>query len=170
MLSRLAVAGTAVVAAVACGGGDGSEGLSRQEFIQEAEAICKRAQSESDALAEPQTDAEAIDFSEQTVSILERMITDLGELEPPSQLKADVEGWLALADRQATTGGDFIEALREQDEAPTGSGSRWASPSDSRRSSLATSRSFRLASSASSTTCPPLLALRPNRTRGSAGA
>jgi uncharacterized protein Yka (UPF0111/DUF47 family) len=28
-----------------------------------------------------------------------------------------VEGWLALADRQATTGGDLIEALREQDEA-----------------------------------------------------
>ena len=120
MLSRLAfvaVAGTALVAAVGCGGGDGSEGLSRQEFIQQAEAICERAESESDALAEPQTDVEVIEFGEQNVSILERMISDLGELEPPSELKADVEGWLALADRQVTTGGDFIEAFREQDEA-----------------------------------------------------
>jgi hypothetical protein len=120
MLSRLAyvaVAGSALVTAVGCGGGDGSEGLSRQEFIQQAEAICERAESESDALAEPQTDAELIEAGEQNLSILERMISDLGELEPPSELKADLESWLALADRQATTAGDFIEALREQDQA-----------------------------------------------------
>lgn len=120
MLSRLAfvaVAGTALIAAVGCGGGGGGESLSRQEFIQQADAICERAKSDSDALAEPQTDVDVIEFGEQNVSLLERVISDLGELEPPSELKADVEDWLALADRQAATGGDFIEAFREQDEA-----------------------------------------------------
>ena len=45
------------------------------------------------------------------------MNSELKELDPPASLEPDVDQWLALADRQADTASELIDALQSEDEA-----------------------------------------------------
>ena len=104
----LAVVATAVLLAAGCGGDDdggGGERLTREEFVTQGNAICAAGNERLDAMfeelfpteedfADPDKQEEAKD---NFVEDIQGQIDDVGELEPPEDMEADVEEFLDTA-------------------------------------------------------------------------
>ncbi len=100
----------AVLVATACGGGDR---LSREEYIHQADAICKRYEGKLrryegrlDQASSPKELAQVIDDAIPTV---EDGIGELRDLEPPESLEQRVTDWLEVNDKNVET----LERLRD---------------------------------------------------------
>jgi hypothetical protein len=106
-----------LILSTACGGGGDGDQLTEDEYVQQAEEICLRASAESDALEQPQTQAEIVEFAQENLRLLVRGNSELRELEPPASLESVVDQWLALSDRQADVASELIDALQSEDEA-----------------------------------------------------
>ena len=85
----------ALVALGAC-----SEGLSKDEFIEQADQICEEADAKSEELAPPRTPEQFEDFADQAREITDQLVQDLGELEPP---EGDADVIDQMLDRIETT-------------------------------------------------------------------
>lgn len=108
-LARI-VAALALVAFSAC-----SQGLSKEEFIEQADQICEEADAKSEELAPPRTPEEFEDFAGQAREITDQLVRDLGELEPP---EGDAEVIQRMLDRIETTIAllpDIQEATAQRD-------------------------------------------------------
>lgn len=112
MASKLTISLAAVAAALAiaaCGGDDEESGdapeatttpaLTEVEFLEEGNAICAAANEEIEAAERKiASEDEAIAFFEETlVPNVQGQLDDLGELQAPPELEADVEALLADA-------------------------------------------------------------------------
>ena len=89
------VAALALVALGAC-----SEGLSKDEFIEQADRICEEADAKSEELAPPRTPEEFEAFAGRAREITDQLVRDLGELEPP---EGDAQVIEQMLDRIQTT-------------------------------------------------------------------
>ena len=78
-----------VMAVSACGGNDGAE--EKQAYVDEATAVCERAQSAFTALPQPSSAAAFAPFADETVSIAERAQRELSALTPPEADRAELE-------------------------------------------------------------------------------
>jgi hypothetical protein len=103
--------------AAGCGGGGEGERLSKQEYIAQADAICADANEDLDALATPQTNAEAADVTEDAIAISERQLESLRALRPPEADEATLNEAYDLLDQQLALGRELVDALRANDEA-----------------------------------------------------
>jgi hypothetical protein len=88
-------------AGAACGG-DSSPPLTSEEFVKQANAICKDrntkvAEKGKDILAKPNPSAEELTefFLKQAIPNAREKLKDLGELHPPTKNKAKVKKMLA---------------------------------------------------------------------------
>lgn len=80
---------------VACGGEDR---LSREEFVEQADAICKEGNEELDRLGdelvaegEQPTEEDLEEFIDQAVANVRGQLDEIEELSPPEDMEADVE-------------------------------------------------------------------------------
>ena len=100
---------------VACGGDDEepatagsggteetSSGVGSQDWVKEVNAICTRNEKETQKLAaQAQEDVQATDekltaeIIERSVPLQEQLLGELGEIEPPEELAADYDAFLA---------------------------------------------------------------------------
>jgi hypothetical protein len=87
------VVGAALLASlpVGCGGSDttsvatsNGQRLSQQEFVAQANAICKQANNRATALPRPSSRATLVSFFEQLEAITDPMVARLAALTPPS--------------------------------------------------------------------------------------
>jgi hypothetical protein len=108
-----AIAGIVVLAA-ACGGEDR---LSREEYIQQADATCKKYEERLKTLEEelqatdsPQEAAKVID---RALPIIREGVGELRDLKPPEDLEGKTDEWLDLNDENTKT----LEELRDAAEA-----------------------------------------------------
>lgn len=99
----------------ACGGG--SDRLTREELISRAEAICTKYEQKLAALAEPKSIADVETLAEQAKPIVEDGVEELGDLEPPKELEADYDRWIALNRDSVKSIDDLKEAAAAGDEA-----------------------------------------------------
>jgi hypothetical protein len=98
------------------GGGDGGERLSKDEWIEEADAICARADEEVGALTEPSTLDEIPEFTESASEISREALADLRALQPPEEDQATVDEMLDLVEQQIELGEQIGEAARDGDQ------------------------------------------------------
>jgi len=78
-----------VLVTTGCGGEDDVD--AKQAYVDQATAVCERAQSAFTALPQPSSAAAFAPFADETVSIAERAQGELAELTPPEADRAELE-------------------------------------------------------------------------------
>ena len=104
------VAALALVALGAC-----SEGLSKDEFIKQADQICEEADAKSEELEPPRTPEELEEFAGRAQEITGQLVEDLGELEPPADDADVIERMLDRIETTIALLPDIQEATAERD-------------------------------------------------------
>lgn len=100
----------------ACSGG----GLSKEEFIEQADAFCKEADEKTQELEPPRTPAELDDFVEQARSISIELLDDLRGLEPPEEDQETIDRMLTRIEEAVDYLPQIQEAARQRDSAEIG--------------------------------------------------
>ncbi len=115
-LGLLLVVAAATAAGCGGGGGGGDERLTKEEYIAEADAICKEANDKLDALGEP-----TLGNFEQYISDAEGIARDqlakLRALSPPAEDEETLNSAYDLIERQIELALEGSEALKNQDQA-----------------------------------------------------
>jgi hypothetical protein len=126
---RVAAASVAVLALAGCGGGNGGDQLTAEDFRQQADAICADFEGRLDELGTPQSLEDVEQYVDDAIPILEEGTAELDDLQPPDELEEDwnrameinreqLENVRAL--QQAVEDGDqaqIAELLQQADEA-----------------------------------------------------
>ncbi len=116
------VALTAVALAAGCGGsgdggGDGGDRLTKEEYIQQADAICADANQKIEALGEPQDFDELAALGEQALSVSEQSLDSLRTLTPPAELESQVNRAYDLLAQQNELAKQLVVAANAGDQA-----------------------------------------------------
>jgi hypothetical protein len=85
------VVGLALFAAAACSG----QGLSKDEFIAQADEICREAEEATQEIEPPRTPKALGEFVDEAQRITGELLTDLRELGPPEEGEQTVESLYA---------------------------------------------------------------------------
>jgi hypothetical protein len=108
---------TLVVFAALAAGCGGEDRLSREEYIQRADATCKKYEDRLKSLEQelqrtdsPQEAAKVID---RALPIIREGVGELRDLRPPEELEGKTDEWLDLNDENTKT----LEELRDAAEA-----------------------------------------------------
>jgi hypothetical protein len=97
----------AVFALAACGG------ESKEDFISDADAICKDAEEKTDELEDPQNVEEVPEWADEVLDIAEESQGELEDLDPPSEVEDDFNTYLDNIDE----GIELFEEVRDAGEA-----------------------------------------------------
>lgn len=109
------IAGAGVLFLAACGG-DGGERLSKDEWIEQADAICAQADEDVEALTEPTQLDEIPEFTDTASEISRGALSDLRALQPPEEDQATVDEMLDLVKHQIEIGEQIGEAAEDGDQ------------------------------------------------------
>lgn len=116
-MKRLALVLPLVLAVTACGG-SGSSVLSKADYLSKAEALCKKANADIEALPFPTGVAGFSDFAAKIVTIAEDTTTALKALDAPKDDKADLQAKvLTPLDAQVQAGRDYAAKIKKAVDA-----------------------------------------------------
>lgn len=134
MRRAAAVAGAAAFGLAGCGGG-----LSHDEFVQRADAICTAYDAQVKLLTRPSSYDEIVTYVEKTLPIYVGAINELSALEPPARDRAAVHDWLTANRRVAAAVRTLRAAALRHDPAATNDASAavQAASNESRRAASA---------------------------------
>ena len=104
----------AVLAAAACGGGD--DRLSREELVEEGDAICVEYESRVDELDEIQGPDDVERYVAEARPVIEEGTDELDALTPPEELEDDYDRWISLT-REGVASLDALEAAAAAGDA-----------------------------------------------------
>jgi hypothetical protein len=112
-----AVAGTFAAAALAagCGGGGGGDRLTKEEYIQQADAICADATEQIDALGQPQSLEDLAAMTKQAVAIAADQLEKLRALVPPEEIEEQVNRAYDLLEQQNGVADEIVAAAEAGD-------------------------------------------------------
>ncbi|MCC6224409.1 MAG: hypothetical protein IT201_13085 [Thermoleophilia bacterium] len=113
-VAALALAGVAA----GCGGGGGGDRLSKEEFIAQADAICKQANADIDALGEPTSLEEIVTLAASAIKIQEESLAELRALKPPEEDEATLNEAYDLVEQQVEVG-KKVQAAAEAGDMET---------------------------------------------------
>jgi hypothetical protein len=126
---RLAVAALALAGALlaaGCGGDEGGDELSAEEFRQQADAICTEFEGKLDAVPPPSSPDDIERFVNEAVPIIEEGTNELNALDPPDEFQDEWDRVVEIneenletirAVRTALQDNDLAEAQRLMEEA-----------------------------------------------------
>jgi hypothetical protein len=107
---RLVTSLLAASLAVGAGCGGGDDRLSRDEFIEQADANCAKAEKDLLAVGDLPQNAEDIDeYAERIRPIVENAWNEQKALKPPEDLQDEYDEWIATGEDAL----DFIDEVRE---------------------------------------------------------
>jgi hypothetical protein len=98
-------------------GGDGDERLSREEFVEQATAICDRAETRLGELGAPGSIEELEAYAREAQTVTDDTVAELRELEPPEALEDGFESYLARVEEVIGQLGELEEAAGAGNEA-----------------------------------------------------
>ena len=113
---RLAAA-IALLALAACGGGDGGDQLTADEFRQQADAICGEFEGRLDDLGTPESLDDLQGYVDDAVPILEEGTNRLDELQPPDELEEDWNRAMEINREQLDNVRELLDAVADGDQA-----------------------------------------------------
>lgn len=105
----------------ACGGDNGDnpveqdDALTKAEYIEQADEICKSAAEDFESLEQPQSVEELEPFVNEAQERTETLIADLRELQPPDEISDDVDTILTNLEQSVDSFPDLLAAAKEQD-------------------------------------------------------
>lgn len=106
----------------ACGGDDT---IAKAEFVERADAICKAADEELDALGEPSGLDDLVEQLEEGRAIYQRLREDVAELDRPDEDADEIEELFAILDELIAGVDEMLVAARDSDaEALADAGNR----------------------------------------------
>ena len=113
---RIATA-IALLALAACGGGDGGDQLTADEFRQQADAICGEFEGRLDDLGTPESLDDLQGYVDDAVPILEEGTNRLDELQPPDELEEDWNRAMEINREQLDNVRELQDAVADGDQA-----------------------------------------------------
>ena len=121
-LATFACVAAVGAALVGCGGGGSSIStpqLSKQEFVSQANAICRQANNELRSLQAPTDLAGVASFASQIEPIAKNLLEKLSALEPPDELRSQYSEYLKTTNTQLERFPDLIAAAEAGDQSKT---------------------------------------------------
>ena len=115
-ISSLSVIAAVSVIAVGCGDDEGGEALSKDEFVKQGNAICKKYDAEGDKLGQPTSVQEIPEYADKALALFEKQVDEMNDLQPPEDLQEDFDKFLATADDAKKFIGDLKTAAESGDE------------------------------------------------------
>ncbi len=115
--STFAVSAVVVSVLAGCGGGDGGDRLSRDEFVAQASEICNRFETRIEAIPAPRATAEVPEYVDKARPAFEEGLEDLRELNPPEDLQDRYDDLLATGDTTLDRFDELRNAAEDGDEA-----------------------------------------------------
>jgi hypothetical protein len=103
--------------AAGCGGGGGGDRLSKQEFQQQASAICKRYEAKIAALGSPASPGDIPQFVEKGIPVIQQGIAELRALRPPADLEDDYNRMLDETEKAIPAARKLADAAEKRDAA-----------------------------------------------------
>jgi hypothetical protein len=108
-----------------CGGSDdGSEALSKEEFIAQADQICADFRADSremeaafDAAAEADDLEAAADVVAENAGMMDAAVEEFATLTPPEEDQETIDEFVSLSREQVEVANELAEAIRADDEA-----------------------------------------------------
>ena len=110
------IAVTLAVALAGCGGSGGGDRLSKTEWVEQADAICKRVNDRLEQTEQPETMPELVTVLDQGLKDVNEAIADLRELEPPEDIEPEVDAWFAKVEAASVEIEKARDAAKAQDE------------------------------------------------------
>lgn len=105
------------MSAAGCGGGGGSERLSRDDYVAKADAICLATVEKRQALPVPTGLAGIPRYVDRALPLLDAARSDLRALRPPPELEDEVADWLAAIGDERETLSELRRAARDKNAA-----------------------------------------------------
>jgi hypothetical protein len=107
-----------VLAVLVLGAGcGGDEGLSREEFVSEAEAICDEFDQRVNEVDEPESPADVERYVNEVRPVVENGLNELRELQPPEEFQERWDVLMARNDEGLEALDDLAQAGANGDEA-----------------------------------------------------
>lgn len=126
---RRAVTALAVLAVLAPGCGSGEKRLSKEEYAQRADAVCRRYNDATSGLGSPQSMPALAKVAARSLPHLDRAIRGLRALKPPKDEVATARDWL----RQLTLLRGDVVRIRDRARANDAKGVQAVVPAATRR-------------------------------------
>ena len=114
-MGRLLLISLVALAAAGCGGGD--DRLTREEFVQQANDVCREFDRKIDELGAPQTIGEIEDFADESAEIARDGRDELADLAPPETLEDDYDRLVEMLDQAIADIERVGDAAADGDEA-----------------------------------------------------
>ena len=92
----VAALATVALLAACSGGGDGNERLSKDEYVEQADAVCAEYESRLGGLPDPGSIAALRALTQRALPVAREAVAKLRALRPPEALQARVDQWLRL--------------------------------------------------------------------------
>ena len=121
----------------ACGGGGGNR-LSKEDFQQQANAICKRYDAKIAALGNPTSPSDIPDFVAKGIPLIQQGLAELRALRPPAELQADYNRMLDETERAIPAARKLSDAAAKQDAAAVQEALQEANAADQASDRIAT--------------------------------
>jgi hypothetical protein len=102
--------------AAGCGGG-GGDGLSQEEFRQQADAICEKYDKKIQALGSPQSPADIPAYVQKGIPLLRQGIAELRALNPPADVEDDYNRMLDETAKAIPAAETLADAAAKNDAA-----------------------------------------------------
>lgn len=109
------VASTMLLGAAACGGGGGDR-LSREELVEQGDAICVDFENRVEEVQEPQDEGDIARYIDEVRPIVEEGADELDDLNPPEDLEDDYNRWIELNREGLDSFDELSSAAEEGDE------------------------------------------------------
>lgn len=106
-IARIVVALT-LLALTACA----DEGLSKEEFIRQADEICTEAEEKTEQIEPPRTPEDLAEFVDEAERVTDELLGDLRELEPPEEGREAIDRLLQRIQDALDTLPELKEAAR----------------------------------------------------------
>jgi hypothetical protein len=106
---------TIVPLGAACGGNGDS--LSREELIEQGDALCTEYESRVDDVEDPENSDDVGRYVDEVKPIIEEGTDKLDELTPPEELQDNYDAWIELARTEVASTDDLKAAAAEGDDA-----------------------------------------------------
>jgi len=123
--------------AAGCGGG-GGDGLSQEEFRQQADAICAKYDKKIQALGSPQSPADIPAYVQKGIPLLRQGIAELRALNPPADVEDDYNRMLNETAKAIPAAEKLADAAEKGDTAAVQEAIREGQQADQASDELAT--------------------------------
>ena len=109
----------AAVSLIAAGCGDdegGGEALSKDEFVKQANDVCKKYEAKAKELGDPQSLEELPEYADKAVALFDDQLGELKDLTPPEDMQEDYDALIATGEDAKKTIQDLKSAAQDKDE------------------------------------------------------